>query len=278
MTTNLQPAKTMNIAHRGASSMAPENTLAAARKALELGADMWELDVGLTADGVLVLGHDDSLERTSNVTDLFPERASWLVSDFTLAEIRQLDRGSWFIDQDRFGQIAAGNISQAELDQYVGVPTPTLEEALLFTRENEWRVNVEIKHLVGAAAESEVVEQAVALVESLAMADRVLISSFNHRYLKRVKRANPKIATGALVGSAPADPLTMLRRLEAQAYHPRNSIVQPEEIRSLRRQGFAVNVWTVNDEALMRTLIEADVSGILTDFPQRLAAVLAEYR
>ena len=70
-------SKMLNIAHRGARSLAPENTLAAARKALGCGADMWELDVGMTADGVLILIHDNTLTRTSNVLEIFPERTPW---------------------------------------------------------------------------------------------------------------------------------------------------------------------------------------------------------
>jgi len=74
---------TLNIAHRGARSLAPENTLAAARKALEVGADMWELDVRMTADGALILSHDSSLESTSNVKDVFPDRRPWRIQDLT---------------------------------------------------------------------------------------------------------------------------------------------------------------------------------------------------
>jgi len=79
----------LNIAHRGASSLAPENTLSAARKGLEAGADMWELDVQLTADGELIVIHDSTLKRTSNVEDVFPHRRPWQVHEFTLDEIRK---------------------------------------------------------------------------------------------------------------------------------------------------------------------------------------------
>ena len=95
------------VAHRGASAYAPEHTLAAYRLALEQGADFVEQDLGVTRDGVLVCVHDDSLERTTNVEEVFPDRFTeesrtgrirrrWRVADFTLAEIKQLDAGSWF--------------------------------------------------------------------------------------------------------------------------------------------------------------------------------------
>ena len=96
-----------NVAHRGASAYAPEHTLAAYRLAIEMGADYVEQDLAVTRDGVLICLHDASLERTTNVEQLFPDRVStqtiegttrkaWLANDFTLAEIKRLDAGSWF--------------------------------------------------------------------------------------------------------------------------------------------------------------------------------------
>jgi len=268
---------TLNIAHRGNRSLAPENTLAAARKGLAAGADLWELDVALSADGIPYLVHDDTLERTSNVAEIFPERRPWRTHAFTLAELRQLDFGSWFNLTDPFGQITAGNVSQAEQASYVGEPAPTLEEALVFTRDHDWRVNVEIKDLSGAPGDAVIVETVVALIEAMDMVERVIISSFNHDYLGRAKAANPAIPTAALVYRPVADPPALLRHLQAEAYNPHRSI-DPAAIGPLRAQGFGVNVWTVNDETLMRALIEAGASGIFTDFPHVLAAILAECR
>ena len=266
---------TLNIAHRGNRSLAPENTLAAARKGLAAGADMWELDVAMSADGIPYLVHDDTLERTSNVAEIFPERRPWPTHAFTLAELSRLDFGTWFNATDPFGQIAAGNVSAAEQAAYVGEPAPTLEEALAFTRDHDWRVNVEIKDLSGTPGDATIVEQVVTLIETLDMAERVIISSFNHAYLVRAKAANPALPTAALVYRPVADPLALLQQLQAEAYNPHRSI-DPSEIAPLRAQGFGVNVWTVNDEALMRRLIEAGASGIFTDFPHVLRAILAE--
>ncbi len=197
--TNSSNSKPLNIAHRGARSLAPENTLAAARKGLEIGADLWELDVAVTANGELVVLHDDSLERTSNAEQVFPERRPWLVHTFTLAELRRLDFGSWFNKTDPFKQIAAGAVTDEMQKSYVGEPIPTLREALVFTRDNQWRVNVEIKDATGTPGDQDVAEKVVALIEELDMIDRVLISSFNHSYLKQVKTANPALPTAALV-------------------------------------------------------------------------------
>ena len=105
------------IAHRGARSLAPENTLAAARKAHGLGADLWETDVAVTADDQLVLMHDDAMTRTTNVADIFPERVPAAFSTSSLAEIRSLDAGSWFERDDPFGQVAAGAVDSRNAQQ-----------------------------------------------------------------------------------------------------------------------------------------------------------------
>ena len=125
------------IAHRGARSLAPENTLAAARKALQAGADMWEMDVAVTSDGELIVVHDDTLERTCNVADLFPDRRPWNVWDFTLAEIQTLDCGSWFAARDPFGQIKAGNVSTEEAARYSPkkIDVIVLEETPFVTKD-----------------------------------------------------------------------------------------------------------------------------------------------
>lgn len=92
----MSPEPKRSIAHRGASAYAPEHTFAAYRLAIEQGADYVEQDLAVTGDGVLICLHDDSLDRTTNVADVFPGRAPWLAIDFTLAEIKALDAGSWF--------------------------------------------------------------------------------------------------------------------------------------------------------------------------------------
>lgn len=263
----------LNIAHRGARSVAPENTLAAAQKAVDFGADMWELDVAVSADGIPFLLHDDTLTRTSNVRELFPDRSPWLAHEFTWAEIRQLDFGSWFEQHDPLGEIAAGNVSRAELDSYRGLPAPTLEESLLFTRDHQWRVNVEIKDLQHTPHDGEVVEKVVNLIERLDMVDAVLLSSFNYRYLKRVKTACSKLDVGVLVSQPTPDPFALLKPLSSTTYHPEQRLIQPHEIAQLRQAGVAVNVWTVNEMESMRTLIKAGATGIITDFPQRLKAL-----
>lgn len=270
----IQPKRTLNIAHRGARSLAPENTLASARKGLEIGADLWELDVAMTSDGVLVVLHDDTLERTSNVAEVFPERRTALVYDFSLADLRKLDFGSWYVKTDPFKQIAAGAVSQADQEKFKGEPIPTLEDALRFTKDANWKVNVEIKDASKSKADATIVEKTVRLIEDLDVANRVMISSFNHGYIQKVKALDPKIMTCALVEVADADPAALLKRLGAQAYNPSVKVITPGAIQPLRQQGYDVYIWTVNDEATMRALVNAGASGLFTDFPQVLKTIL----
>jgi glycerophosphoryl diester phosphodiesterase len=268
----------LNIAHRGARSLAPENTLAAARKGLEVGADMWELDIQMTADGELIVIHDSTLKRTSNAREVFPSRKPWLIHEFTLDEIRLLDFGSWFTEQDPFGQIASGMVAESDLASYVQQQAPTLGEALSFTLEHGWSVNLEIKELSGNPDPDQVVKRVLSLVEDLDMVESVLISSYNQTYLAQVRKAHPNVATGVLVSKPHPHPETLLRQLGAQAYHPRLSGFRPADIDLLHLQGYRVHIWNVNDRKTMQKLVRAGVDGIFTDFPQVLASVLASYR
>jgi glycerophosphoryl diester phosphodiesterase len=275
MSAPLTSPHILNIAHRGARSLAPENTLAAARKGLEVGADMWELDIQMTADGELIVIHDNTLKRTSNVREVFPERKPWLVHEFTLDEIRLLDFGSWFRKQDPFGQIAAGMVAESDLASYLHQQAPTLREALTFTREHSWSVNLEIKDLSGNPDPHQVAKKILALVENLDMVDSVLISSYNQDYLAKLRETHPHIATGVLVSKPHPHPEKLLRRLGAQAYHPRLSGFRPTDIALLHRNDCRVHVWTVNDRKTMERLVRAGVDGIFTDFPQLLSSVLS---
>ena len=270
----------MNIAHRGARSLAPENTIASARKALELGADMWELDVAVTADLELVVLHDDTLDRTCNVKDLFPGKVPWRVWEFTLDELKTLDCGSWFNRTDPFGQIKAGIVSQVEMDSYIGEPIPTLRQALEFTRANHWRVNVELKDQYFEKFDQAIVEKTVELLAELGMDDgeQVVLSSFNHDYLRSVHSLNPNIPIQALTSVKIKDLLEYLADLDTNTCNPNVDVWSKLDLQDLGQQGIQFNVWTVNDENTMQELIDAHVHGIFTDYPQRLKSVLDENR
>jgi len=273
---NLSPP--LVIAHRGASSLAPENTLAAARKALEIGADLWELDVSVTADGELVLMHDNTLERTCNVEEVFPDREPWQVWDFALAEIQMLDCGSWFNKKDPFKQIKAGNVSEADQRSYVGELAPTLRQALQFTLDNNWRVNVELKKQPTEELDRITVEKTVALIEELSMDDgqQVVISSFRHDYLKAVKGLNPRIPTQAITSKTIRDLPAYLAELGTDTCNPKFTAWNYKRLGEMRAQGIAFNVWTVDDELTMKALINTGVNGVVTNYPQTLICLLRQ--
>lgn len=260
----------MNIAHRGARGVCPENTLLAAELGLAYGAHMWELDVSLTRDGVPVIVHDDTLERTTNVAELpaFASRTPWRVCDFTLQELQMLDAGSWYAKTDPFGQIAAGAVDADDIASFAGLRIPTLREALEYTRDADWYVNVEIKdhaHLIGHDA---IVRLVLDLIRETDMADRVLLSSFQHQYLAEVGVLQPGLPLGVLVEERPAqDPVALVGSLNAHAYHPGRHCITEDEVDRLRDAGYGVNVWTVNDAADMAELASWGVTGLFTDFP-----------
>lgn len=266
--------KVFNIAHRGARSLAPENTISAARKALEVGADGWELDVQMSRDKKMVVIHDESLVRTSNVKEIFPHREPWLVRDFTLKELQELDFGSWFNETDPFGQIAAGNVSKEEQRSFAGVKILSLEEALEFTKKSKWKVNIEIKSFPFETDNFELVEKVVDQINQFKMEKMVMVSSFNHAYIKQVKKLNPRITTGALVDKPLNNPANYLKEIEADVYDVSVSAISLDEIELLQSKGLSVIIWTVNDEKTMKDLIKVGVDGVITDFPQKLKTIL----
>lgn len=262
-------------AHRGARGHAPENTLAAAALAASQGADLWELDVNYTKDFQLVIVHDDTLTRTTNVTQVYPGRPSYRVCDFSLAELQRLDAGTWFGATDPFGTVKSGEVSLDQLTDFAGDPIPTLEEALRFTADHNWAVNVEIKdhaHLIG---HNSVTEAVIDLILTLDVAELVLLSSFQHDYLRQSKKLFPELPTGALVEDVrPENPVALCCELGVAAYHPDRILLAEGDLAALRDAGFAVNVWTVNDLDEMQQLVKDGATGIITDFPSDCLMVL----
>jgi glycerophosphoryl diester phosphodiesterase len=264
----------LNIAHRGARSLAPENTLAAARKALEAGADMWETDLAISADEALVLFHDEALTRTTNAKSVFPARAPWKLVNFYLDDLQKLDCGSWFLESDPFGQIRAGRVSKEAKVSYQGARMPTLEEGLLFTQEAKWRINIELKQIPVELKGFPVVERVLALIDTLHFdCNHLVISSFNHVWLRNIQTLRTDIEVQALIGSSKIKPLDW-GELEFKTYNARHTLLDHRIIGKLAEKGVAVNPWSVNEEKDMQRFINAGAAGIFTDFPQRLACIL----
>lgn len=257
--------------HRGYRSIRPENT----RSALLAAAgrcDFIELDVTLTRDSVPVILHDDTLGRTTDVSVFarFRERRPWQAAAFTLAELKMLDFGSWFYREDPFGSIASGEVDVPPGQHREGVLT--LAHALRLAKQHSLFLNIELKRAVAPMDEATVVSAVLRDIEATRTTGRVLLSSFEEGYLLRCKAAAPGIPTALLRESPPkGDIAATLARLGAGAYHPSDGIVDADTVALLRKAGYAVNVYTVNDPGRAETLFGWGVNGIFTDLLLRPA-------
>ncbi|MFK5927114.1 MAG: glycerophosphodiester phosphodiesterase family protein [Desulfuromusa sp.] len=259
-------------AHRGARSIAPENTPMALEQARLCGADLWEMDVQATADGELVLFHDHTLERTTDVmTRLeFSDRSPWTLGEFTFAELKKLAAGSWFLQSDPFGTIAKGEVPKEDFPAIKAQRIPLLRVIMNTCRKYDFPVNLEIKDQTGTAADETIVEKILNLLKETHTEPLVLLSSFNHDYLRQAKRLNPTIATAALVKKHPENLFAYLRDLGVDAYHPDQLITDSVLIQQLTAIGMRVNLWTVNDLERAQYFIKAGATFICTDWPQRM--------
>lgn len=226
--------QTRITAHRGSSSGAPENTMAALEKAVEEMADRAEIDVQETADGVIVLCHDTSLKRVAGVNKK--------VSDLTLEQIKKLDVGSWFSSE------------------YQGEQIPTLEEVMEYAK-GKIDLNIEIKNLGNSSG---LPEKVIELVEKHEMQEQCVITSTNRFYLKRVKAVNSEIRTGYIISAAYgnfySDEFIDLISI-------RSSFVTERMIESAHEAGKAVHAWTVNGKVEMERLKQLGVDDMITDRP-----------
>ncbi|WP_300460162.1 glycerophosphodiester phosphodiesterase family protein [Desulfobacula sp.] len=259
------------IAHRGARSIAPENTLTAAKTAYESGADLWETDVSVTRDNQLVLFHDETLLRCTNAASRFPSRSSYRVRDFCLADIQSLDAGSYFMNTDPFLQVAQGKIPRDTLAAFKNETVPTLEQGVLFTRENKWRVNLELKQFFSEPFDTALPDRTLDTIYRTDIPlDQVIISSFHHDWLFRIMDKEPKIEVQALVGKNRMDSLDF-GAWEFSTYNVHAGLIDPDQIRELKARGKKINLFTVNDPKDFLRFVDLGVDGIITDFPQLFA-------
>ncbi|WP_027186167.1 glycerophosphodiester phosphodiesterase [Desulfovibrio inopinatus] len=260
-------------AHRGARSIAPENTMSALQAAVDAKADFWELDVQKTADGALVVFHDDFLNRTTDIHThtQFLDRQPWPVSHFTIEELRQLNAGSWFLAGDPHGTITRGEIAPEILPQMGEEGIPTLDAVLECSRKNAFPINIEIKDQIASPGDVSIVRDVYDAMQRTKTRDMVLISSFNHEYLRIMHRIDPDVPLAALVEEKhPDDLLSYLQSLGACGYHPDQAIIDTEFVQTLAGQGIKVSPYTVNDMDWACALLEAGCFSVITDFPQTL--------
>ncbi|MCL4393571.1 MAG: glycerophosphodiester phosphodiesterase [Chloroflexi bacterium] len=242
--------KPLIFGHRGASAYAPENTLAAFKLAFDLGADGVELDVSVTRDGVPVVLHDDTVDRTTN--------GRGAVKTMTLEEIERLDAGERFHSKFR------------------GERIPTLEQ-VLSTEGARGIVNIELKsgRLPIVGLETVAVAN---VIRKLRAQDRVIISSFNHFALHRIKALDARLTLGLLYfNRVPLPfPLAQERPLaQPAALHPRFTVVTEEFVKWAKGKGYKLNTWTVDDPTEARRLADLGVDSIMSNCPDVLRQALS---
>jgi glycerophosphoryl diester phosphodiesterase len=231
--------------HRGAAGHAPENTLASIERAAALGVRWVEFDAKLTAEGAVVLFHDDELERTTN--------GSGPMAAVTLAEIQALDAGLWFGEKFR------------------GEKVPTLVDAIAQLSVLGLGANVEIKPSPGREAET---ARAVAHVLRAQWPDSLpppLVSSFDITVLETLRDVAPELVRALLVFKIPGDWQVCLEDLDCAALHAQAKHLKAAQIAAVKAGGYVLRAFTVSDRSEADRLFGWGVEGVVSDYPDRLA-------
>lgn len=257
------------IAHRGASGLAPENTMAAFRLAVELGADGVELDVQLSADGMPVVIHDARVNRTTN--------ARGAVSSFTVDEVQSLDAGGWFdrrLKRRPRVRAAARQFSSSFSEERV----PTLEETLAFLDSAGLsRIYVELKG--NPRNRHELLDAVLSRIGRGSLCPAVTLLSFDHAIIRHAKEIRGDIRTAATFPARGRRLMSIralirsaeIARVDEVALH--YGLATRRMVDSLHERGFSVSVWTVNSKLAMRRIAACGVDSIMTNFPSRLREV-----
>lgn len=264
------------IAHRGARSMAPENTLSAGRLAHRLGADMWEVDIRLSSDNVPVLMHDRSLARTTNVAlkASYLRRFPWNTDVFSWSELSQLNAGQWFVFADPFKFLQQRELEEVRIRTYLKEKLPSLEMALSLTKELGWAINIELKEDSGCfEREQALVSSVVELINKFDMSGHCLISSFSVQCLTLLRRLAPSLTAAFLFKEMSVEEaVDICKDMTVRVLHPYGKMLTGSILSYLREEGFWINPWTINDPIIARDFMEAGATGIITDYPDHIKA------
>lgn len=245
--------KIQNIAHRGFSGKYPENTMISFKKAAELQADMIELDVTISLDRIPVVIHDDTLERTTG--------EEGIVSNFTYEQLKKLDAGTWMNKKFNREKI------------------PSLKEVLVWIKNKKIQLNIEIKD---SAFEKEyhkdgIEKQVLELIEKYSIADKCIISSFNHRILERIRRLSSAIRISYLYNKKDKPEegeILFCRRMKVYSLNISSKELKKKIFKKAVKEGIPVFVYTVNSKKEMRAVLKKGVMGIFTNYPDKLSAIL----
>lgn len=244
------------IAHRGANKVAPQNTIPAFKKAIEMKADGFENDVHLTKDGVIVICHNYDIDATSTGTGL--------ISDYTYEELLQFDFGSYFSEE------------------FSGTKIPTLEEFLSLCSKDTKVINIEIKP--PKDPDSLIAKKTIELVEKFDLLDNLIISSFDPDTLVKCKEINPAVKTGFLyepnsniLEEIGDDIIEFAKKIKVDALHPYVGFVSEDYIEEAHDAGLIVNPWTVNRDFQIEALCEWGCDGIITDVPDFTRSIAEKF-
>ncbi len=229
-------------AHRGSSARAPENTISAVEAAIEDGADFAEIDVQETADGVVVVLHDEDLLRLAG-----DERKIW---EITYAELSELDVGAWFDPA------------------FEGERVPRLAEMIEIARDRI-QLNIELKY---TDHEQELAERVVSIVQESGFETQSIVTSLNYTGLTDVKRLEGRLDVGYIVFTF----LGNISNFDVDFLSVRADRLDADLVARAHAQGKGVHVWTVNSPRQMSAFIDLGVDNIITDYPDLLIAMLAE--
>ena len=235
-------------AHRGASADAPENTMDAFQLAIEQGADGIELDVQLTADGVLVVCHDETIDRTSDGTGA--------IAELTLDQLRQY------------------NFNNGHDGMHC--PIPTLAEVLDLIAPTHVRLNIELKNSIVRYRGMEATCEALIETSHLAgsASERLIYSSFNHRSLELLVASGTRVPVGALFVEPLVKSWDYAHTFGAVAIHPHWGSLDEGEVAECHENGVFVHTWTVDDPTQVLRLAQQGVDAIITNTPLRARQVL----
>lgn len=237
---------TKNFAHRGFSGKYPENTMLAFKKAIEAGADGIELDVQLTKDGEVVIIHDETIDRTTNGTGA--------VIEFNYDELSQFDASYIFAGKYGFNKI------------------PTLREYFELVKDFDIVTNIELK--TGINQYLGIEDKVWTLIKEFNLEKKVIISSFNHFSVMRMKKIAPTLKYGFLSEDWIIDAGRYTHSHGVQCYHPRFNNLIPEVVKELKSFGLEINTWTVNKEEDIKDMIEKEVDVVIGNYPDLTKKIL----
>lgn len=246
------------IAHRGASHVAPENTFPSFKKAIKRGADWIEMDVQQTKDHRLVLFHDWSLKRTTNVEKVYPKLKSPSVGDLSLKKLRKLDAGKW------------------KGKKWKGTKIPTLTRILRLGKKHDVRMLVELKN---PGRYPGVLKRTLHTLKKRNLMrkghkDPVQLQSFKIRSMRRASRRSRKVDVGLLY---PDPPVTLKKHEWAQNINAYHREVERRYIHRCQKHGIKVFVWTVDGRKSVKRAVRMDANGIITDRPRRTHRIIKHH-